>query len=201
MNNMTVAAYTSGSPLPDAHSLHLALRGEDGVFEPLNYGIGVLFAEADFSSGKPAGETIVLDQPVLTRLENGRIAVTALLSSVDGEPRGTASWETEDLVHFTRLPEPLVHSAPSGSAEIDGESVAASLLDLTEQEADYLRRKLGEVKNISADPIEITLAAGEELRLPPLTARYSDSSAEEIPVEWDAASLAAVDTGRPASMP
>ena len=146
MNNMTVAAYTSGSPLPDAHSLHLALRGEDGVFEPLNYGIGVLFAEADFSSGKPAGETIVLDQPVLTRLENGRIAVTALLSSVDGEPRGTASWETEDLVHFTRLPEPLVHSAPSGSAEIDGESVAASLLDLTEQEADYLRRKLGEVK-------------------------------------------------------
>ena len=57
MNNMTVAAYTSGSPLPDAHSLHLALRGEDGVFEPLNYGIGVLFAETDFSSGKPAGAT------------------------------------------------------------------------------------------------------------------------------------------------
>ena len=84
MNNMTVAAYTSGSPLPDAHSLHLALRGEDGVFEPLNYGIGVLFAEADFSSGKPAGETIVLDQPVLTRLDNVSIAVTALLSSVYG---------------------------------------------------------------------------------------------------------------------
>ena len=197
MQKTLCAAYTSTSPLPDAHSLHLALRGEDGAFEPLNYGIGVLFAEADFSSGKPAGETIVLDAPVLTRLDSGKIAVTALLSTADGEPRGAASWETADLVRFTRLPEPLAHSAPPETAEIGGESVAVSLLALTAEEADYLRRKLGEVKNVSADPIAVSIAAGEALRLPPLTARYSDGSAEEIPVEWDAASLAAVDACRP----
>ena len=149
MQKTLCAAYTSTSPLPDAHSLHLALRGEDGAFEPLNYGIGVLFAEADFSSGKPAGETIVLDAPVLTRLDSGKIAVTALLSTADGEPRGAASWETADLVRFTRLPEPLAHSAPPETAEIGGETVAVRLLALTAEEADYLRRKLGEVKNVS----------------------------------------------------
>ena len=56
-----VAGYSSRTRLPDArsipdeHSLHLALRGKNGVWQPLNFGIGVLFAEADFNTKDPAG--------------------------------------------------------------------------------------------------------------------------------------------------
>ena len=102
-----VAGYSSRTRLPDArsipdeHSLHLALRGKNGVWQPLNFGIGVLFAEADFRTKDPAGLTILLDQVDLYRCPDGRIAVTADLITEKGVLRGRAAWQTTVLVHYS----------------------------------------------------------------------------------------------------
>ena len=65
---------------------------------------------------------------------------------------------------------------------------------------DFLVKKLGEVRNVSADPIEITLSREEtEVDLPPLTARYSDGSTEEIPIDWTATSWPPSPSAVPAS--
>ena len=212
-----VAGYSSRTRLPDArsipdeHSLHLALRGKNGVWQPLNFGIGVLFAEADFNTKDPAGLTILLDQVDLYRCPDGRIAVTADLITEKGVLRGRAAWQTTDLVHYSLMPRDtgsfpsdmsvgaFPSAAPRERIQIGNNSpIEASVLEITESEYDFLVKKLGEVRNVSADPIEITLSREEtEVDLPPLTARYSDGSTEEIPIDWDGDILASIPFGRP----
>ena len=212
-----VAGYSSRTRLPDArsipdeHSLHLALRGKNGVWQPLNFGIGVLFAEADFNTKDPAGLTILLDQVDLYRCPDGRIAVTADLITAKGVLRGRAAWQTTDLVHYSLMPRDtgsfpsdmsvgaFPSAAPRERIQIGNNSpIEASVLEITESEYDFLVKKLGEVRNVSADPIEITLSREEtEVDLPPLTARYSDGSTEEIPIDWDGDILASIPFGRP----
>ena len=228
------AAYVRPGTLPDRKSLHLALRKGDGGWKSLNFGIGVLFAEADYAGAHPAGVTRVLEDPVLYRRADGRIGAAARCCGIrrtqDGawerdagpgaEPQESGSkteenrskteengnemrfWATEDLVSWQ--PAGQEDAAPSAGASdpfctarrtllIDGEPVSASILCLTEEEADALEKKLGEVRNVSVDPVEVHIPAGEVLTdLPPMKAHYSDGSSEEIPVEWDWEELAAI---------
>ena len=228
------AAYVRPGTLPDRKSLHLALRKGDGGWKSLNFGIGVLFAEADYAGAHPAGVTRVLEDPVLYRRADGRIGAAARCCGIrrtqDGawerdagpgaEPQESGSkteenrseteengnemrfWATEDLVSWQ--PAGPEDAAPSAGASdpfctarrtllIDGEPVSASILCLTEEEADALEKKLGEVRNVSVDPVEVHIPAGEVLTdLPPMKAHYSDGSSEEIPVEWDREALAAI---------
>jgi len=208
-NQIYVAAYTRPGAMPDKKSVHLALRKKDGWHE-LNFGIGVLFAEADYESGETAGVTRVLEQPQLYRLEDGSIGVAAQCYGIrrtgpfqwertgGAEESGTV-WITKDLVSYRKLTETEAAAVRSPMTEervcleIGDETVSACILPITESESEYLEKKLGEVRNVSADSVEVHIPAGESLgTLPMLKAHYSDGSVEEIPVEWNREELAAI---------
>ena len=108
-------------------------------------------------------------------------------------PRDTGSFPSDMSVGA------FPSAAPRERIQIGNNSpIEASVLEITESEYDFLVKKLGEVRNVSADPIEITLSREEtEVDLPPLTARYSDGSTEEIPIDWDGDILASIPFGRP----
>lgn len=195
-NDRFVAAYTTNESTEAGKSMHLALKTEDSWL-PLNFGLGVLFANADLDDGTVAGTTKVLDKPWLYRKDNGKIGVAAKTMTVSGdEDKEPTLWETDDLVNFA-----VVGSGTEGGYENAGRAVAdgidgdvSSVLQISEAEADYLLKKLGEVTNIDVEPISLKTEPGKSItELPGLTADYSDGSVEEIPVIWDTEQLEDID--------
>ena len=138
-------AYTKMSPLSyDSRemaavnsSMHLALRGEDG-WEELNFGLGVLYAEADLDDGTAAGATRTLSAPELYRTEDGKIGVSAETRRLDGSDARNERWETEDLVHFT----PVSGAAPAidGSGRIRVNGVNGCVTGILRHTAAFRRR-------------------------------------------------------------
>lgn len=102
--NNFVAAYTthSGTMIIDK-SMHLAIK-EDTGFVPLNYGIGVLFAEANMKHRDEklgyTGTTMSMDHPYLFRMADGKTGVLATVMSEN--PNGDVFfWTTCDLITYT----------------------------------------------------------------------------------------------------
>lgn len=194
MADKRVAAYIKQGEELDAKSMHLALETEVG-WQELNFGIGVLFAEADFTTGKTAGETRVMDSVSLYRRADNKIGVAAECSTADGiKEKQKSIWVTENLVSYQKLSKAEnPDKTETKQIEVAGEVQEASVLQLTEEEADYLQKKLGEVCQISVEPVEIHVPMGERLtNLPYLKAHYSDGSVAEIPVAWDKKQIAAI---------
>lgn len=191
-----IAAYTTKGSAALGKSMHLALK-TDGGWQPLNFGLGVLFAKANLDDGTVAGTTKVLDKPWLYRKADGKIGVAAQTRTVAGVADVDLTlWETNDLVNFTELgngtPEGYENNSRISVSGIDGD--VSSVLPISEAEADYLSKKLGEVKNTDVDPVSVTTSPGKAItELPALTAYYSDGSTEEIPVEWDKDKLNSID--------
>jgi GH43 family beta-xylosidase len=84
---------------------------------------------------------------------------------------------------------------------VSGGSVTCGFT-ITKEEAEYLRKKLDEVKNVSVEPFEeVKVPAGKTLglsKLPKtLTAVYSDTSTGEVPIVWNPESIAAVNMSVP----
>ncbi|MCH5187210.1 MAG: family 43 glycosylhydrolase [Oscillospiraceae bacterium] len=195
-NDCFIAAYTTNESAALGKSMHLALKTDDG-WQPLNFGLGVLFAKAELNDGTVAGTTKVLDKPWLYRKADGKIGVAAKTMTTSGEADAELTlWETDDLVDFTELgkgsAEWYENTARINVSGIDGE--VSSVLPISEAEAEYLLKKLGEVRNTDARPIRITTEPGKTItELPALTANYSDGSTEEIPVEWNMEQLKGID--------
>lgn len=103
----------------------------------------------------------------------------------------TADWETfSSAVNGDK-------SRYSAEQNVSGGTVT-SWFALYEEEAAYLKNKLGEIKNTSVEPLEdIAVNTGEALTADQLpktfTANYSDTSTGEIPVEWDTEALNSID--------
>jgi GH43 family beta-xylosidase len=85
-----------------ANSLHLALKAEGNVFEPLNSNYGILFASADYSRSV-AGATVLLQAPRLFRLADHGFGILATPLDYEGRvsrPGELLYFETKDLVHY-----------------------------------------------------------------------------------------------------
>lgn len=200
-NDSFVAAYTKNGAMPDEKSLHLALKTEEG-WQELNFGIGVLFAEAELEDGTVAGTTKVLKKPYLYRTDSGSIGVAAKTMTVGGvEDSGLTLWETDDLVSYVRTGTAETVEGYEITSRITADGISgdvSSILPVTSAEADYLLKKLGEVTNTGVDPINISTAVGSAvLELPDLTAYYSDGTTEEIPVIWNENQLSEIDFSKP----
>lgn len=78
-----LAAYVVQADTADEWSMHLALREkEESDWEILYFGIGVLYADADFDTEEYAGTTNVLTKVTLVRFQDGTFGVCGF----DGEP-------------------------------------------------------------------------------------------------------------------
>ncbi|MGC9669619.1 family 43 glycosylhydrolase [Planosporangium sp. 12N6] len=76
--------------------------------------------------------------------------------------------------------------------------VPACALPLTEEAAGRLLRRFGRIRNVAVEIPPLQVTAGAAARdLPWARLTYDDGSTARRPVDWDAASLAAVDWGTP----
>lgn len=186
-----VAAYTEGGA---GGSMHLALKTESG-WQELNFGFGVLYAHADLDDGTVAGTTRTLRQPYLYRKDSGKIGVAAYRYTVGGQE--LTLWETDNLVDYNLLGVADSVDGYESTDRVKASGVNGSIsciLPITNEEADYLSKKLGEVKNTTVEPVNVRTAVGEKIEeMPDLTANYTDGSTAEIPVIWDEGELDRID--------
>lgn len=212
-----VAVYALEDGLGDDKSIHLAVETEQG-WKALNFGVGVLFAEADFTTEEGVGETRVCKDVAVYRRENHLIGITAIsyvMKRIDflsweiaADPKEKKEvWITKDLVHFDRLQgekaeqeckeyADVIRAQAEAKTVIDvqGQQVKACIIDCSDAELEYLNKKLGVVYNVAVEPVEIHTPLGEVWStLPKLNAVYSDGSTAQVPVKWNEAELSAVD--------
>lgn len=186
-----VLAYTT-----EEMSMHLAVKTDKG-WEKLNFGLGVLYENADLLDGTVAGTTRVLEKPYIYRNEKGTITVAARGMVLNGEKDSYITlWETDNLVDFVKVG--AVDSVDGyencDRVTVEGFSGASCVFPITDDEKDYLVKKLCEVKNVSVDEVIVNAKKGDTITLPGFTAYYSDKSAAQIPVEWSEEDLKNVDT-------
>lgn len=215
-----LAVYVAGGQRADGWSLHLALREKDG-WQPLNAGIGVLYAEADFTTAEFAGTTRIMRGASAVRTSEGDFRVSAPLAPFPmpgADASGIVSpdtreqtetvccWRSSDLVHFERqqdggLCEWRLEGERRQEIAVGENKFSACILELTEEESGYLRKKLGRVENTTAalEADRLCIKGGELFELPWLLAHYSDGSAGRIPVKWDAQTLKKLTDGVPGS--
>lgn len=98
-----VAAYTTeGKREATDKSMHLAIGGKEG-FTPLNYGMGILYAEADKNppdfNAKGTYRTRTMETPWLFRMKDGKIGVLAAESGEDLRG-GLFFWTTKDFITY-----------------------------------------------------------------------------------------------------
>ncbi len=199
-------------------SMHLALNGEE-----LNFGRGVLYAEADMTKGS-AGETKVLENPYMVKGKEKYVIIAEILNT-DLTGNSLGLWETENLYEYTFLgylpfegSEAVIYfdgekysvSYTSGnryireSADLVTFTDAASADDaygecnviITKAEADKLYKKLGIIENTSVDEIRLSVNAGEKLSIsdmPMMRANYSDGGSDTIPVKWSSEEFNKID--------
>lgn len=162
-----VAAYVKTGTLPENKSMHLAIWDE-GRWRELNFGTGILFAKADYEKNAVVGETRVMEEPYLYRQQDGRIGVTAYCYGIkqcgdrwtkipgEGSAENATVWVTENLVEYRVLEKKesqyqldMLRGNPPKERtwlQIEKENVLASVLSLTDAEADYLKKKLDAVR-------------------------------------------------------
>lgn len=198
-NNNYIAAYTTDEAIVGG-SMHLAVKTESG-WEKLNFGLGVLYASADLDDGTVAGTTKILEKPYIYRKDSGRIGVAARSMTKEGVKDDFLTlWETDNLVDYT-----IVGTADSvegyeltereDSETLDG--TITCVFPVTDEEREYLVKKLCEVKNTSVEPITVRTTVGERVtELPNLTANYTDGSTGEVPVKWNMDELNEIDFSR-----
>ena len=193
-NDNFVMAYTT-----EEMSMHLAVKTETG-WEKLNFGLGVLYENADLNDDSMAGTTRVLEKPYIYRNERGTITIAARGMTTGGVKDDYLTlWETDNLTDFVKVgTKQMVEGYESVDRVIvDGFSGASCIFPITDNEKDYLIKKLGEVKNVSVDEVIIRAKIGAAITLPSLTAHYSDLSTAQIPVVWNEEDIKAVNTSLP----
>lgn len=200
-NDCFVAAYIKSGNRLDNKSMHLSVKnGEE--WQELNFGLGVLYAEADLENAGIGGKTRVMEAPYLYRKENGKICVAAkTMQSGAAADELLTLWETDDLVHYKCLGKSTAPEGYENSEKITVSEISApvtGLLLITKEEADYLTKKLSEVKNTDVEEVVLKTKPGKKAELPEtFTANYTDGSTEEIPVVWNAEQYDKIDFSKP----
>ncbi|MBR5535215.1 MAG: family 43 glycosylhydrolase [Clostridia bacterium] len=199
-NEKFVLAYTTSESTVVGKSMHLAAKTESG-WEALNFGGGVLFAKADLDDGTVAGTTRILEKPYIYRGEDGKINVAAVCKTTDGkEDDFFTIWETDNLVEFKEAgtAKSVEGYETTERVKADGFEGASCIFAVTDEEYDYLTRKLGEVKNTSVEEVVVRTNVGNSVsELPSLTAVYSDGSKAQVPVKWNENELNAINFNLP----
>ena len=106
-----LVCYTKkGSPhdseLNDA--MHLALRADEHIFEPLRNNTGILFPEADYDDGSLPGCTKTLMHPWLFRFSDGKSGVVAVRRNRQKQPDPKSNgcimvYRSEDWIEYTLI--------------------------------------------------------------------------------------------------
>lgn len=100
-------SYTTGTDCKDS-SLHIALSENNGrTFKALNYGQGILYAEADYSKDNVAGVTKKLSSPYLFNTIDGKYGVAALEktegSDTDDTDGSVVIYISDDLMNYNKI--------------------------------------------------------------------------------------------------
>lgn len=133
---------------------------------------------------------------VSVRYDNGRAAY--VLTFVNSTDQLGYTVETSDFVTFsapaltTDLPGATTGTFPVGA-------IQTASIGLTATELDRVTSKLSRVVNTGVDAFaDVEIEVGESFELPEsAVGQYSSGSTSNLPVEWNAEDLAAVDTSTP----
>lgn len=173
----------------------------NGDVDPAHRGTPLLFTSKDLVSYEPAG---FLDLGVAAAVDP-----RAVWDSASNVYRVT--WKDAQGAEYSRsfadltdpdtrgdllaggltLPDPAVTTAIEGA-------VPSNVLVLPAAAASDLENRLGRIRNTTVQVDGVTVAAGAVVpTLGKATLSYSDGSTKQLPVDWSAADLAAVDTSKP----
>lgn len=170
----------------DGSFLILAIRRGQNKPDPATRGRIMLFTSPDMVHYTEAGFLPVSEEEIsrpACRYDRQQDAY--ILSWEEAGQRYTAA--SADLQSVGKI-QPTDEVYPAPEMKITGDELAV------------LRGWLDEITNIGVAPLQSTVPCGTALTreiLPKATCLYSDGSTHDKPVNWDAAALAAVDTGKP----
>ncbi len=133
---------------------------------------------------------------VSVRYDNGRAAY--VLTYVNTTDQLAYSVETPDFVTFS-TPVAATAGPASASGTFPAGAIQTASTGLTASELGRVTAKLSRIVNTSVDPFtDLQVTEGGSFELPKsATGRYSSGSTSNLPVEWSADDLAAVDTSTP----
>lgn len=191
-----------------AYSMHLALREGDGPFIPLNHNSGVLFARAtenEDGSLKPKS----LRNPVITRTADGEFFIQAVRIEGDGDEEKEPVqlyWKSRDLVVYDEASEKAAESIQAGMKQSElpdaGEGnkdlgigdiagcIPGNIISISEQEAEYLKKKLLPPENTGVRlPEGVKVQCREDIEKIKAVTLYSDGTSLERRVDWNTAGI------------
>lgn len=100
------------------------------------------------------------------------------------DENGEFSAETVDFVTIKNVKPAKMPEAPVVETDIEG-AIPHGVIEITDEEADYLYKKLTVPYNIAIDvPEKITVKSREELHALRVTARYSDGTTAKKRIDW-----------------
>lgn len=173
----------------------------NGDIDPAHRGTPLLFTSTDLADYKPAG---FLDLGV-----SAAVDPRAVWDSAADVYRVT--WKDAQGAEYSRsfgdLTDPatrgdlraggLTLSDPAVTTAIDG-AVPSNVLVLPVAAATDVENRLGRIRNTTVQVESSTVAQGTAVpTLGKATLSYSDGSTKQLPVDWSAADLAAIDTSKP----
>lgn len=174
----------------------LAIRRNQNAPDPLTEGSVMVFRSRDLVFYEEAGFLPLgageIRRPRCERTEDGWLL----------------EWEAQDGAHQAKtrrfaeiwdektVPGRTIEAAPDFGVP---DAVPGNVLEISEAEAKTLEAYLGVIENVGVAPMTLTVKKGEVLTaeaLPKATCLYNDGSTHDKAVDWNAADLAALDTGK-----
>ncbi len=170
------------------------IRRNQNAPDPLSVGSIMLFTSSNLVRYQPAG-FLKVSQGEIRRPRCAYLPEKGVYEVCWQDAQGQAfRAESSDLKQIgAAMPcDALPPSAESYG--IDG-CVPGNVISVSEEEARRIRMYLDEIRNVSVDPVDYTVEAGEaQLALPKAVCRYTDGSTHEKIVDWD---LSGVDLNQP----
>lgn len=113
-------------------AIHFAVSVNDGEVVTLRNDTGILFAKADYSTGKPGGVTKCLNSPWIFRKKDGSFGILAIRSDEDDEYSGDDDksvlfFSSKDLTTFTE----------DNSLKLSDKTVSKPQCEFNEQRGKY----------------------------------------------------------------
>ncbi len=191
-----------------AYSMHLALREGEGVFIPLNHNSGVLFARATENEDGSLNPKS-LRNPVITRTADGGFLISAVRIEGDGDEEKEPVqlyWTSRDLVIYDEVPEETAKElyeqikqteqnvAEENYNNQDIENIAGcipgNIISISEQEAEYLKKKLLPPENTGVRlPEGVKAQCSEDIEKIKAVTTYSDGTSLERRVDWNTSGI------------
>lgn len=170
----------------DGRFMVCAVRRNQNAPDPLTTGSIMLFSSPDLVHYREAGFLRVAEGEIRRPACRYDPAARQYLVSWEAEGGRYSGW-TEDFAQ--------VHDVSASSEAYDERRE----IWVSDEELSVIRAHLDEIRHVGVAPMEHAIRIGETLNadaLPKATCLYSDGSAHEKPVRWDAAALASVDVTR-----